>query len=132
MRLYGIKAGVDLEAMLRSVSRGAPSCWSVTNLAQSVLKLKYVTRMFHERMSRDREDGCATGKPSRGAAGLESEAYFFGTSQSELVLLVPSSSWGVCRRKTRERPASGSQRLQFGAKDGWIPGGSGWLVNDAG
>jgi hypothetical protein len=33
--------------------------------------------MFHELMSRDREDGCATGQPQ----GLEPEAYFFGTSQ---------------------------------------------------
>jgi hypothetical protein len=33
--------------------------------------------MFHELMSRDREDGCASGQPQR----LEPEAYFFSTSQ---------------------------------------------------
>ena len=33
--------------------------------------------MFHESMSRDREDGCATGQPQ----GVGSEAYLSGTSQ---------------------------------------------------
>jgi hypothetical protein len=32
--------------------------------------------MFHELMSRDREDGCATGQPQ----GVGSEAYLNGTS----------------------------------------------------
>ncbi len=30
-----------------------------------------LTRMFHELQSRDREDGLATGQPSRGTAGLD-------------------------------------------------------------
>jgi hypothetical protein len=34
-------------------------------------------RMFHELMSRDREDGCATGQPQR----IGSETYLNGTSQ---------------------------------------------------
>jgi hypothetical protein len=33
--------------------------------------------MFHELMSRDREDGCATGQPQ----GVGSEAYLKGASQ---------------------------------------------------
>jgi len=33
--------------------------------------------MFHELLSRDREDGCATGQPQ----GVESEEYPNGTSQ---------------------------------------------------
>ncbi|MEJ2233608.1 MAG: hypothetical protein P8X67_06755 [Syntrophobacterales bacterium] len=33
--------------------------------------------MFHELLSRDREDGCATWKPQ----GVGSEAYLDGTSQ---------------------------------------------------
>jgi hypothetical protein len=33
--------------------------------------------MFHELLSRDREDGCTTGQPQ----GVESEAYLNGTSQ---------------------------------------------------
>jgi len=30
-----------------------------------------LTRMFHELLSRDRRDGCSTGQPSRGTAGLD-------------------------------------------------------------
>ena len=41
-----------------------------------------LARMFHELLSRDREDGRATGQPQ----GVESEAYLNGASQSELVL----------------------------------------------
>jgi hypothetical protein len=36
-----------------------------------------LARMFHESMSRDREDECATGQPQ----GVGSEAYLDGTSQ---------------------------------------------------
>jgi hypothetical protein len=36
-----------------------------------------LTRMFHELLSRDREDGRATGQPQ----GVEPEAYLKGTSQ---------------------------------------------------
>ena len=38
--------------------------------------------MFHELVSRDHEDGRATGQPQ----GVGSEAYLNGTSQCELVL----------------------------------------------
>jgi hypothetical protein len=37
----------------------------------------FLARMFHELMSRDCEDGCATGQPQ----GVGSEAYLNGTSQ---------------------------------------------------
>ncbi|UCG20372.1 MAG: hypothetical protein JSU80_11655 [Deltaproteobacteria bacterium] len=36
-----------------------------------------LTRMFHELLRRDREDGCATGQPQ----GVGFEAYLNGTSQ---------------------------------------------------
>ena len=36
-----------------------------------------LTRIFHELLSRDREDGCANGQPQ----GVGSEAYLNGTSQ---------------------------------------------------
>jgi hypothetical protein len=36
-----------------------------------------ITRIFHELMSRDHEDGCATGQPQ----GVGFEAYLNGTSQ---------------------------------------------------
>jgi len=39
--------------------------------------LSTLTRMFHELMSRDHEDGCSTGQPQ----GVGSDAYLNGTSQ---------------------------------------------------
>ena len=42
-----------------------------------------LTRIFHELLSRDHEDGCATGQPYR---GIGSEAYLNGTSQGPPVL----------------------------------------------
>ncbi len=44
------------------------------------------TRIFHELLSRDHEDGCATGQPSRGTAGL-----------------VPRRTWTVRRRGRHPR-----------------------------
>ena len=38
---------------------------------------KVLARMFHELLSRDREDGRATGQPQ----GVEPESYLNGTSQ---------------------------------------------------
>jgi len=40
-----------------------------------------LARIFHELLSRDHEDGCATGQPSRGTAGLVSvpERYVAGS-----------------------------------------------------
>jgi hypothetical protein len=48
----------------------------------------YLARIFHVLLSRDHEDGRATGQPSRGTAGLvpRREAYLNGTSQGEPVL----------------------------------------------
>ena len=50
---------------------------AVTTIALRVARLDSLARMFHELMSRDREDGCATGQPQ----GVGSEAYLHGTSQ---------------------------------------------------
>lgn len=36
--IYGAKAGLDLETMLRSISGGAAGCWSLDNLAPRILK----------------------------------------------------------------------------------------------
>jgi len=44
-----------------------------------------LTRIFDELLSRDHEDGRATGKPQ----GVGSEAHLNGTSQGEPVLPVP-------------------------------------------
>ena len=40
-------------------------------------RLSRLARMFHELLSRDRKDGCATGQPQ----GVGPEAYLNGTSQ---------------------------------------------------
>jgi 3-hydroxyisobutyrate dehydrogenase len=36
--VYGYKAGLDLQAMLRSISGGAAACWSLDNYAQRMLR----------------------------------------------------------------------------------------------
>jgi len=36
--IYGVKAGLDLETMLKSISGGAAGCWSLDNLAPRILK----------------------------------------------------------------------------------------------
>ena len=42
-----------------------------------LMPMKQLARIFHESLSRDHEDGCATGQPQ----GAGSEAYLNGTSQ---------------------------------------------------
>jgi 3-hydroxyisobutyrate dehydrogenase len=51
--LYGYKAGLDLEAMLRSVSSGAAACWSLTNLAPRVLKRNFDPGFFVDHFIKD-------------------------------------------------------------------------------
>ena len=68
---------------------------------------------MHETPSRDRGYGRATGQPSRGTAGLGSEAHFFSTSQGELVLSLPKEhprTPGVQLCKTGGRRRQGSLR----------------------
>ena len=45
------------------------------------VKLTILTRMFHELLSRDQEDGRATGQLVPRYRGIGSEAYLNGTSQ---------------------------------------------------
>jgi hypothetical protein len=54
-------------------------CWRLTSSGQLLQAgaETSLTRMFHELMSRDREDERATGQPQ----GVGSEAYLNGTSQ---------------------------------------------------
>ena len=47
-----------------------------------------LARIFHELLSRDHEDGCATWQLVPRYRGIGSEAYLNGTSQGELVLSV--------------------------------------------
>ena len=51
--------------------------------------------MFHELVSRDHEDGRATGQPQ----GVGSEAYLSGASQGELVLSVAEGTLEDARKE---------------------------------
>jgi hypothetical protein len=62
------------------------------------MKPGHLARIFHELLSRDHEDGRATGQPYR---GIGPEAYLSCTSQGEPVLPVPSV---VAGSLSKERP----------------------------
>jgi 3-hydroxyisobutyrate dehydrogenase len=51
--LYGYKAGLDLETMLESVSRGAAACWMLDNLAPRILKRDFRPGFFVEHFIKD-------------------------------------------------------------------------------
>jgi len=51
--LYGYKAGLDLETMLESVSRGAAACWVLDNLAPRILKRDFRPGFFVEHFIKD-------------------------------------------------------------------------------
>ena len=51
--LYGDKAALDLETMLKSVSRGAAACWMLDNLAPRILKRDFRPGFFVEHFIKD-------------------------------------------------------------------------------
>jgi len=51
--LYGDKAALDLETMLKSVSRGAAACWMLDNLAPRILKRDFKPGFFVEHFIKD-------------------------------------------------------------------------------
>ena len=51
--LYGAKAGLDLEIMLSTISKGAAGCWSLDNLAPRVLKRNFDPGFFVEHFIKD-------------------------------------------------------------------------------
>lgn len=51
--LYGEKAGLDLETMLKSITGGAAACWSLDNLAPRILKGEMDTGFFVEHFVKD-------------------------------------------------------------------------------
>ena len=51
--LYGAKAGLDLEIMLSTISKGAAACWSLDNLAPRVLKRNFDPGFFVEHFIKD-------------------------------------------------------------------------------
>ncbi len=53
--LYGYKAGLDLEAMLQSVAKGAAACWTLDNLAPRILQRNFDPGFFVEHFVKDME-----------------------------------------------------------------------------
>ena len=51
--LYGHQAGLDLETMLSSISKGAAACWTLDNLAPRVLKRNFDPGFFVEHFIKD-------------------------------------------------------------------------------
>jgi len=51
--LYGTKAGLDLETMLKSISGGAAGCWTLANLAPRALKRDFEPGFFVEHFIKD-------------------------------------------------------------------------------
>jgi 3-hydroxyisobutyrate dehydrogenase len=51
--LYGFKAGLNLEEMLRSIKDGAAACWSLHNLAPRILKRDFNPGFFVDHFIKD-------------------------------------------------------------------------------
>ena len=51
--LYGYKAGLDLDTMLESVSKGAAACWMLDNLAPRMLKRDFSPGFYVEHYIKD-------------------------------------------------------------------------------
>jgi len=51
--LYGYKAGLDLDLMLRSISGGAASCWTLDHLAPRILERNFDPGFFVEHFVKD-------------------------------------------------------------------------------
>jgi 3-hydroxyisobutyrate dehydrogenase len=51
--LYGYNAGLNLDAMLKSISGGAAACWSLNNLAPRILKQDFQPGFMVEHFIKD-------------------------------------------------------------------------------
>ena len=51
--LYGYKAGLDLETMLRSIKSGAAACWTLEHLAPRILQRNFEPGFFVEHFLKD-------------------------------------------------------------------------------
>jgi 3-hydroxyisobutyrate dehydrogenase len=51
--LYGYKAGLNLDAMLSAISRGAAQCWILDNLAPKMVKRNFDPGFFVEHFEKD-------------------------------------------------------------------------------
>ncbi|MCS7192345.1 MAG: NAD(P)-dependent oxidoreductase [Armatimonadetes bacterium] len=53
--LYGYKAGLNLETVLQSISKGAAACWTLDNLAPRILQRNFEPGFFVEHFVKDME-----------------------------------------------------------------------------
>ena len=51
--VYGYKAGLDLETMLSSISKGAAACWSLDNIAPRIIERNFDPGFFIEHYIKD-------------------------------------------------------------------------------
>jgi len=51
--LYGYKAGLDLETMLSSITKGAAQCWILDNLAPKMVNRNFDPGFFVEHFEKD-------------------------------------------------------------------------------
>jgi len=51
--LFGYKAGLDLDRLLRSISGGAAACWTLTNIAPRILQRNFDPGFFVEHFVKD-------------------------------------------------------------------------------
>ena len=51
--LYGYKAGLNLETMLQSISKGAAGCWSLDNLAPRIIQNDFEPGFYAEHFIKD-------------------------------------------------------------------------------
>ncbi len=51
--IYGYKAGLDVETMLSSISKGAASCWTLDNVAPRILERNFDPGFFAEHYIKD-------------------------------------------------------------------------------
>jgi len=51
--LYGYKAGLDLETMLRSIKNGAAACWTLEHLAPRILQRNFDPGFFVDHFVKD-------------------------------------------------------------------------------
>jgi 3-hydroxyisobutyrate dehydrogenase len=51
--LYGYKAGLDLETMLRSITKGAAACWTLDSMAPRILKRDFAPGFFIDHFIKD-------------------------------------------------------------------------------
>jgi 3-hydroxyisobutyrate dehydrogenase len=51
--LYGYKAGLDMETMLRSITGGAAACWTLENLAPRILQRNFDPGFFVDHFLKD-------------------------------------------------------------------------------